>query len=315
MTTPLSPPCPITGAPPRRRVHGVAVGTLTSLWKAAGAGDISHLFENIKQLSLYESPTGLYYFDPPIAGDQGFYSRFYSRHQAHRFLSSQPDQRAEFIEAARHILPNQRLIDIGCGNGEFSKQVPHCHYHGLDPFAGPEAIPEVERTSLERHLETRQGTYDVVTAFQVIEHTARPRQFAEQLVQLLRPGGTLIIGAPLHPSPLTAIPNFPINAPPHHLTWWNRGSLHALARALGLDDIKTTELPFSPHESLVYWMHRTSMVTASTGDDERYIAHRWGWHISLVMSYLLARIATKILPAPSKGPSTNVMLIARKTAR
>ena len=306
------PPCPITGRPARRRVHGVSTQALVGMWRAAGAGDLSHLFQGVPQVVLYESDTGLYFFSPMVAGDAGFYQRFYAAHAAHATLSSGSQSRLEFIHAARHIPAGSLVLDVGCGSGAFREHLSHSIYHGLDPYAAPGSAPDVIRQSLAEHLSQAQGRYDVVTAFQVIEHVSDPLNFVRQLVALLRPGGTLIFCAPLHPSPLTEIPNFLINAPPHHLTWWNAKACQTLAEVVQAEVISISEIEASPHEAIVHWMHRFSLLRAGKGADERYFAHRWGWHINLAVSYALARMATAILPAPQGVRPCNVMLVARR---
>lgn len=307
------PPCPITGRPARRRVHGVSTRALLWMWRAAGAGDLGHLFPDAPQVVLYESDTGLYFFAPPVAGDGDFYRRFYSAHAAHATLSAASEKRLEFLIAARHIAAGSLVLDVGCGSGAFREHLPQCRYRGLDPFAAPAAAADVIRQTLPEHLAEARGCYDAVTAFQVIEHVADPLGFARQLLALLRPGGTLIVCAPLHPSPLTEIPNFLINAPPHHLTWWTASACQALAEVIGVEPLEIVEVPPSPHDSeaIVYWMHRLSLLRARPGPGERYLAHRWGWHLNLVFSYLLARLAMRLLPSPKGGRPCNVMLVAR----
>lgn len=281
------------------------------MWHAAGAGDLGHLFHDVPQVVLYESDTGLYFFSPTVAGDASFYQRFYAAHAAHATLSFSSELRLEFITAAQHIADGSRVLDVGCGSGAFREHLPHSTYCGLDPYAVPGAAADVIRQTLAEHVIEAHGRYDVVTAFQVIEHVADPLDFAQQLVALLRPGGTLIFCAPLHPSPLTEIPNFLINAPPHHLTWWNASACQALAEAVNIEVVAISELSASPHEAIVYWMHRFSLLRAGPGADERYFAHRWGWHLNLAVSYALGRVATAVLPPPQGGRPCNVMLIAR----
>jgi SAM-dependent methyltransferase len=106
----------------------------------------------------------------------------------------------------------------------------------------------------------------------VIEHTSDPRGFAERLMRLLRPKGLLILCAPLHPSPLTEIPNFLNNVPPHHMTWWNTRAFSALAEQLALRPVEIAELPASPHNALVPWVHKFSFCRSGKAPDERYIA-------------------------------------------
>jgi 2-polyprenyl-3-methyl-5-hydroxy-6-metoxy-1,4-benzoquinol methylase len=307
------PPCPITGRPARRRVHGVSTRALLAMWRAAGAGDLSRLFPEAPQVVLYESDTGLYFFTPMLAGDADFYRRFYATHAAHATLSAHSEARREFVYAARHIAAGSRVLDVGCGSGAFREHLPQCTYRGLDPYAEAGAAGDVIRQSLPEHVEEARGRYDVVTAFQVIEHVADPLGFARQLLSLLRPGGTLIVCAPLHPSPLTEIPNFLINAPPHHLSWWTASACQALAEAIGVEAVEIVEIPASSHDSeaIVHWMHRFSLLRARPGLDERYFAHRWGWHLNLVVSYLLARLAMPLLPSPKGGRPCSVMLVAR----
>jgi SAM-dependent methyltransferase len=282
------------------------------MWYFAGAGDVSRLLPAAGQVVLYESDTGLYFFHPRFAGDEDFYTRFYSVHGAHSLISARPHGRVEYQFASKHVPSGALVLDVGCGNGELGEHLPHCHYRGLDPYAGSSASPAVLRETLEQHLPSAHGIYDVVTAFQVIEHVADPRAFTSQLVELLKPGGTLIIGAPLHPSPLTEIPNLLINAPPHHLTWWNSSAFAALVATLGLSPIEISEVGYSPHEAIIYWMHRLTLVRPGTDGDERYFAHRWVWHLNLILSYLLGRMINRLLPPPASGRPCNVILIARK---
>lgn len=304
------PPCPITGRPAKRHVQSFSLELLADLWRAAGAGDVARLFPNIRTIKLYESDTGLYFFEPLIAGDGLFYQRIYSRHNVYTLLRPHRGIRAEFQCAAAHVSKEARVLDVGCGNGEFSEFVQHARYCGLDPYAGPGASGAVLRETVEQHLESARASYDVVTAFQVIEHVANPRAFAEQLTAFLRPGGTLILAAPLHPSPPTEIPNFLMNAPPHHLTWWNVPAFEALAGSLGLTPVDISVLRYSPHEAFVYWIHRFSFVHTTTSPNECYFGHRWAWHINLASSYLLARLATRWLLPPKTGRSSNAILIA-----
>ena len=305
------PACPITGRPALRRVHGVSTRALAGMWRAAGAGDVAHLLPDAAQVALYESDTGLYFFSPRTAGDADFYRHFYASHGMHAALSADSHARLEFVDAARHVPAGALVLDVGCGSAAFAEHLPQATYRGLDPFAGPDAPPCVIRQGLAEHLLEASGRYDVVTAFQVIEHVADPLAFAAQLRALLRPGGKLILGVPLHPSPLTAIPNFLINAPPHHLSWWTVGALQALAEAIGVEPVEITKVAASPHEAPIYWMNRFSLLRAGPGPDERYFAHRWGWHLNLAVSYLLARLATRWLPLPRDGGACNVMLVAR----
>ena len=306
------PPCPITGRPALRRVHGVAASVLRRMWRFAGAGDVGHLLPLTGQIVLYESDTGLYFFVPRTGGDADFYRRFYGVHGALGLVTTHPGERAEFELAARHIPAGALVLDVGCGEGAFADYVPGRTYRGLDPYVGQSARVEVVRETLDQHLTKAAGTYDAVTAFQVIEHVPDPKGFCTQLIALLRPGGTLVLGVPLHPSPLTEIPNFLNNAPPHHLTWWTPSALAALAEALDLIPVEIIEVPCSPHEAFVNWMHRFSLMRVGDQGGERYLGHRWSWHINLAVCYVLARAATRWFPAPRDARPNNVILVARK---
>jgi SAM-dependent methyltransferase len=310
----LWPPCPLTGRPAKRRVHGFSTNVLLKAWRTSGAGDLSHLLGGQRQVALYESDTGLFYFDPMVAGDGAFYGKFYEHLRAHERFNLRLMSRVEFRHAASLIPVGARVLDVGCGSGAFAAHLAHANYVGLDPFAPGDAPDYVLRESLQEHAARKPGSYDVVTAFQVVEHMADPRGFAERCIHLLRPGGLLILCAPLHPSPLTDIPNFLLNFPPHHLTWWNCRAFAALADVLGLEPVDISELPFSPHAGIIGWLHRFSLIKTPPAPKERYFAHRWSWHFNLLLAYGLARLADRALPPPRSFRSVDVLMAARKRA-
>jgi SAM-dependent methyltransferase len=306
------PPCPITRRPARRKVQEISSSLLRNIWRFGLGVDTARFFPAGGSVGLYESDCGLMFFEPRSPGDAAFYAHFYERVDAHRFLGTFLDSRTEYVEAARHVPPDALVIDVGCGAGQFCRHLPHAKFRGLDPFAPRDAGPAVVRETLEQHLESNAGRYDVATAFQVIEHVAEPREFAANMARLLRPGGLLILVAPLCPSPLSEMPNFLVNAPPHHMTWWSKAAFAALAGALGLDPVRIDELAASPHQGPIHWMHRLSLQRTDRAPNDVYFGSRPSWHASQILAYWLSRLAWRFKTLPDGARPIDVMLVARK---
>jgi SAM-dependent methyltransferase len=308
-----APPCPITGRPPKRRIQTVSSTIIKRIWRYGQGVDVSALFKGIKTFTLWESDTGLVYFEPMTVGDGPFYQTYYKRKDIHASLTEGADTRVDFGTAGRHFPEGAAVIDVGCGPALFRHHVPHARYTGLDPYAEDDGSGVVIHDTLENHARSHAGQYDVASAFHVIEHVPDPLRHAELMATLLKPGGLLILAAPLHPSPLTEIPNMPLNLPPHHVTWWNPGAFTALAERLGLEVVKATALPPSPHQAPLIWINKLLFrKTDFTPPQQRFISSKLSWSVSVWLAYMLASVARKLKPIPDGARPIDTMLIARK---
>lgn len=311
------PLCPVTGEPARRLVQWVSAELLTDLWRIGMRVDVRASFGDTRRFGLWESPTGLYFFDPMRAGDPGFYTTLYARLNMRRHMqryASKGWSRAEFALAARHVRENDRVLDVGCGFGAFRHEVRHARYAGLDPhFSGEPGADWARIGTLTDHLRENAGAYDVCTAFQVLEHVEDPVGMLADMVRAVRPGGRVIVGVPHVPAAPTRIPNYLINAVPHHLTWWTTAALETIAARVGLTKIRVEPVPWSELDGIVYWMSRCSPVKCRT----RHYRHSWAWHASSVVGFLAGYLMWKLKPAPTPGPADEgalLMLIAEKPA-
>ena len=161
---------------------------------------------------------------------------------------------------------------------------------------------------MEAHAARLGPVYDVACAFQVIEHVADPLRFAQALAACVKPGGLVLIGTPLWPSPNTTIPNFVINAPPHHLTWWTKGSLEILAETLGCTPEAVHAIGMDRHDSLIHWMAKASLVRCRT----RYFRARWTWLATPILAYKVGALLDRWLPLPKRTRPNALLLAARK---
>ncbi|WOJ90882.1 methyltransferase domain-containing protein [Methylocapsa polymorpha] len=306
METPL---CPVTGQPAVRRVQWVTTRLLTDLWRIEFGVDARSSFAGLDRFGLWESPVGLYFFEPRVEGDQAFYQSYYRRLKTYR-VSVLEAPRAEFETAARMVEPGARVLDVSCGAALFQKYVPYARYTGIDPhFTSDDANIDVRRETLSDHLATHSGAYDVVCAFQVIEHLASPRPFFERMVAAAKPGGLVVVGVPHVPSAATRIPNFLLNAPPHHLTWWTRAALAALARDAGLSIESIAPMPWTEFDSLIYWIERCSPVKCG----DKHFLGDWSWHAASAVGLLLGRVVHAVRRPPKvMGEGAGLLLIARR---
>jgi len=303
------PACPVTGKPAVRLVQWVNVGFLVSLWRIIFKVDARSSFGRQERVGLWESPTGLYFFDPPLEGDHAFYTQFYE-FVLKRKLWSKDSIRREFELAARVIRPRDRVLDVGCGFASFRRVIPEANYVGLDPhFAGHGDAAGVSSQTLREHLDAHAGTYDVVCAFQVIEHLKSPTAIFAEMVRAARPGGYVIVGVPHVPSALTRIPNFVPNAPPHHLTWWTEAALRALAE--GEETVVETiaHAEWNATDSFLYWVERCSPIRCV----DLHFCDRWSWHAALVAGFLAGRMLYVINKVPrTKDEGGSLLMFARR---
>ena len=301
-------PCPITGAPPIRLVQTVGTRLLKDLWRIQFDVDAGPSFNGIERFHLWESPTGLLYFDPMLEGDAGFYTAYYNKLRKNN-LYEPGIPRGYFHIAAREIGEGERVLDVGCGFGGLRDLIPHARSLGLDPhFSGDTEWARAE--SLEDHLKSHEGEYDVACLFDVLEHLVDPRLTMQNMARAVRPGGRVFICVPHVPSALTRIPNFLLNAPPHHLTWWTDDALRAVAAQAGLGVERIAPTPWCPISSKVYWIERFSAI--KTG--ERFFWHSWPVHASNAIAAALGILTNKIVGPPknAQDEGAGLLMFARK---
>ena len=103
----------------------------------------------------------------------------------------------EVVRQLTPVNPATTWLDFGCGNGglvRYVRQATACPIVGFEEgwvadHARSFGIPILRPDELA----AREGTCDVVTAIEVIEHVERPVAVLEQIRRLLKPGGVLFM--------------------------------------------------------------------------------------------------------------------------
>lgn len=96
-------------------------------------------------------------------------------------------------------LKNQKVLDVGAFDGTFLNSLPDCfHKHAIEPSAAADSLQARGITVLRPFLDfpapDEAGKFDIVTMFDVFEHLTDPLLGMQQLMQYVRPGGSLFVG-------------------------------------------------------------------------------------------------------------------------
>jgi SAM-dependent methyltransferase len=116
-----------------------------------------------------------------------------------------PQRRSFWDHGIRHLPPapaGARLLDVGCGNGEFLWMAHKLGYtaYGLEPDGA--AVDLAQGAGLGVRLGTLPKTdlpdahFDQITLNHVFEHLHWPRASAVELLRLLKPGGRVWFSQP-----------------------------------------------------------------------------------------------------------------------
>ena len=136
-----------------------------------------------------------------------------------------------------------RHLDIGCGDGGFVAAARHAGFesYGVDPFL-PEVAdavkPWVKKGDiLDEHFRAGLGRYDVVSLWAVWEHLSHPLDTLRASVELLKPGGRIVLNCP-HGRSLHALrrgSSWHMATLFEHLSFLTAATCRHIATQLGLD--------------------------------------------------------------------------------
>ncbi|MBL1177939.1 class I SAM-dependent methyltransferase [Pantanalinema sp. GBBB05] len=227
----MKPLSPLTGSTQVVLLQTISSQQLIHDWQQQLQIDITSELKGYPEIYLYQcQQTGLKFFSPlDIAGS----SHLYEALQQYPWYYL-PD-RWEHQVALKDLADCHTVLEIGCGSGDFVKSGLEA---GLDIrgielnqaavlAAQNQGLP-VEYLDLQDAAKLYHSSLDGVCSFQVLEHVPDPKHFIGLAIEMLKPGGKLILCVPNSDSIFQYHPNLLLDQPPHHLYRWSARSLKAL---------------------------------------------------------------------------------------
>ncbi len=94
--------------------------------------------------------------------------------------------------------PSGKLLDIGCGRGDFIHHAARLGWEveGVDLIDWQSPYPLTIRLGNFLSMDFVPESYDVVTAWALLEHVRRPSAFLERISRILKPDGRFIFVVP-----------------------------------------------------------------------------------------------------------------------
>ena len=169
--------CPLCGAPRRRDV------VTTGEWRL------------VRCLAC-----GLYYRNPPPAEVlRRHYETIYKDDSTSDYIDQR--RRTIFAPFLAEFRPRAggRLLDIGCGSGEFLTLARERGWHVEGVEVSPRGAELARRRGLTVHADVASlaaDTYDVVTLWNVIDFFSHPLEQMRHIRRVLAPGGVALVRAP-----------------------------------------------------------------------------------------------------------------------
>ena len=186
---------------------------------------------------------------PPPAGAMISYADTEYEQGVYRdYVKAREMKMEHFGRRLQLILPRVkrgRLLDIGCSCGYFMQVAAQSGFEveGLEfsrvaiAAADPAVRPHILCSSVDAF--NGNGSYDLITAFDLIEHVPQPKEFLKKVRQLLAPEGYLAMSTPDSEHFLRYVMGvyWPMLQPMQHLTIFSRRAMRLALEEAGFADI------------------------------------------------------------------------------
>jgi SAM-dependent methyltransferase len=111
------------------------------------------------------------------------------------------ERRREWVAAQAAALPaGARVLDVGAGVGQYRPLFAHCDYKAHDFGQEPDTKGQYTPLDYESDITAipvTDGTFDAVLCTEVLEHVPDPAAAVREMARVVRPGGRLLLSAPL----------------------------------------------------------------------------------------------------------------------
>lgn len=134
--------------------------------------------------------------------------------------------------AGKYFPQARRYLEIGCGNGAVLQAVERCrhwdrmvgsdlHPRGL-AYARVRLSQSTEFAQLDARAIPAEATFDLIGAYDIIEHVADDEAVLRSMRRAIAPGGGVLLAVPQHPALWSRVDEIG-----HHQRRYRRGELEA----------------------------------------------------------------------------------------
>lgn len=148
----------------------------------------------------------------------------------------------ELLSGWENLRQTNKILDVGAGNGFFIQEAIESGWQGFATEYTPEAVTLCRAKGATAHqgdLDTApfaEGSFDIITAFEVLEHVLNPLELMRNVARLLRPNGMFYLTTPNFNSISRHIlgPQWHVIEYPEHLFYFTPKTLRNMAKRAGL---------------------------------------------------------------------------------
>lgn len=240
-----APASPLTKKNNTTLVDIFLAADIVRLYKDQLGMDVNRFFADKENIYLYnDNETGYrFYYPEGLDGDGKFYEVLQEKLGKDYYHT----WKFENQMALESINTNDKVLDVGCGTGNFLMRIKDKTNQATGLELNENAVNECRKKGLavfnemiQDHAKTHEDYYDVICMFQVLEHIYDVRSFLEASLKALKKGGKLIIGVPNNEPYFLGYDKYStLNLPPHHMGLWNKKVFMELSKLFNLKILDT----------------------------------------------------------------------------
>jgi len=249
-------PCPLCGS------TAAAIASVTSyaeIWSHLHAEWGALISDAVKTAHAVEpsvklqtcSKCHLQYFSPAIPGSSRFYSELTSS-CPHYYI----DHKWEFDYVKNFLKRDHKVLDVACGKGAFLRSIIDLVAVVIGVDTNPDAVSSdneaklrIQNESVEEFSVEHGEEFDLVSAFQVIEHLGSVMPFVLAAYRCVKPGGILVLSVP-NRARRRDLSFGSLDYPPHHISRWAEDQLAMIAVQLNAELVSIAKEPLNKSQTI-----------------------------------------------------------------